>query len=131
MHNLSDRTATKITPLKKTYNIEWTNVSFETGKLWLLINGAVTISDDNDNVLFVSTWFKQDWLNLQADFFPLIVEWQEKFYATGKIWGNRFQRREWRPTDEATLTARIIDRPIRPMSPKGIINHTQIIASVL
>lgn len=131
MHNLSDRTATKITPLKKTYNIEWTNVSFETGKLWLLINGAVTISDDNDNVLFVSTWFKQDWLNLQADFFPLIVEWQEKFYATGKIWGNRFQRREWRPTDEATLTARIIDRPIRPMFPKGIINDTQIIASVL
>lgn len=131
MINLSDKNATKLVPLKKSYDIEWTKVSFESWKLWLLINWAVTISDDNDNVLFVSTWFKQEWLNTQADFFPLIVEWQEKFYATGKIGGNRFQRREWRPTDEATLTARLIDRPIRPMFPKGIINDTQIIASVL
>lgn len=128
---LSDKTAVLVKPLKKTYDIEGTKVTFETGKLGLLINWAVTISDDNDNVLFVSTWFKQEWLNLASDFFPLIVEWQEKFYATGKIWGNRFQRREWRPTDEATLTARLIDRPIRPMFPKGIVNDTQIIASVL
>lgn len=128
---LSDKTAVLIKPLKKTYDIEGTKVTFETGKLGLLINWAVTISDDNDNVLFVSTWFKQEWLNLASDFFPLIVEWQEKFYATGKIWGNRFQRREGRPTDEATLTARLIDRPIRPMFPKGIVNDTQIIASVL
>jgi len=128
---LSDKTAVLIKPLKKTYDIEGTKITFETGKLGLLINWAVTISDDNDNVLFVSTWFKQEWLNLASDFFPLIVEWQEKFYATGKIWGNRFQRREWRPTDEATLTARLIDRPIRPMFPKGIVNDTQIIASVL
>ncbi len=128
---LSDKTAVLIKPLKKNYDIEGTKVTFETGKLGLLINWAVTISDDNDNVLFVSTWFKQEWLNLASDFFPLIVEWQEKFYATGKIGGNRFQRREWRPTDEATLTARLIDRPIRPMFPKWIVNDTQIIASVL
>lgn len=128
---LSDKTAVSIKPLRKTYDIEGTRVTFETGKLGLLINWAVTISDDNDNILFVSTWFKQEWLNLSSDFFPLIVEWQEKFYATGKIGGNRFQRREWRPTDEATLTARLIDRPIRPMFPKWIVNDTQIIASVL
>lgn len=131
MINLSDKSATKLNALKKSYSLEWTNFSFESWKLWLLIDWAVTISDDFDNVLFVSTWFKKDWLNTQADFFPLIVEWQEKFYATWKIWGNRFQRREWRPTDEATLTARLIDRPIRPMFPKWIINDTQIIASVL
>ncbi|MDD2907681.1 MAG: polyribonucleotide nucleotidyltransferase [Candidatus Gracilibacteria bacterium] len=131
MIGLSDKTAVLVKPLRKTYDIEGTKITFETGKLGLLINGAVTISDDNDNVLFVSTGFKQDGLNLNSDFFPLIVEWQEKFYATGKIGGNRFQRREGRPTDEATLTARIIDRPIRPMFPKGIVNDTQIIASVL
>jgi polyribonucleotide nucleotidyltransferase len=47
-----------------------------------------------------------------------VVDFQEKFYATGKIGGNRFQRREGRPSDAATLTARMIDRPIRPMFPK-------------
>ncbi len=131
MHNLSDKNATKIIPLKKTYDIEGSKITLETGKLWLLINAAVTISDDNDNILFVTTWFKQEWLNEKADFFPLIVEWQEKFYATWKIGWNRFQRREWKPTDDATLTARIVDRPIRPMFPKGIVNDTQIIATVL
>jgi polyribonucleotide nucleotidyltransferase len=60
-----------------------------------------------------------------------VVDFQEKFYATGKIGGNRFQRREGRPSDVATLTARMIDRPIRPMFPKGIINDTQIIVTVL
>ena len=131
MINLSDKNATMLTPLKKSYEISGEKISFESWKLGLLINGSVTISDENDNVLFVSTWFKQEWLNEKADFFPLIVEWQEKFYATGKIGGNRFQKREWRPSDEATLTARLIDRPIRPMFPKWIINDTQIIATVL
>lgn len=128
---LSDKTAVNIKPLSKIYDIAWTKFTFETGKLWLLINWAVTISDENDNVLFVSTWFKQEWLNEKADFFPLVVDWQEKFYATGKIGGNRFQKREARPSDEATLNARLIDRPIRPMFPKWIINDTQIICSVL
>ena len=70
-------------------------------------------------------------MNEEADFFPLVVDFQEKFYATGKIGGNRFQKREARPSEAATLTARLIDRPIRPMFPKGIVNDTQIIASVL
>ena len=128
---LSDKTSVSIKPLRKTYDIEGQKITFETGKLGLLINGSVTISDENDNVLFVSTWFKQEGLNEKADFFPLIVEWQEKYYATGTIGGNRFNKREGRPTDDATLTARLIDRPIRPMFPKWIVNDTQIIASVL
>ena len=89
------------------------------------------ISDTNDNILFVTTGFKTKGLNENASFFPLVVDYQEKFYATGKIGGNRFQRREGRPTDSATLTARLIDRPIRPMFPKGIINDTQVICTVL
>jgi polyribonucleotide nucleotidyltransferase len=118
MKGLSDKTAVKMIPLKKTYEIEGSKITFETGKLGLLINGAVTISDENDNVLFVSTGFKEKGVNEKADFFPLVVDWQEKYYATGRIGGNRFQKREARPSDNATLTARLIDRPIRPMFPK-------------
>ena len=131
MLGLSDKTASSMKPLKKTYEIEGKKFTFESGKLGLLINGAVTISDENDNVLFVSAWFKEKGINEKASFFPLVVDWQEKFYATGTIGGNRFQRREARPSDHATLTARLIDRPIRPMFKKGIVNDTQIICSVL
>lgn len=128
---LSDKNATKIIPLKKGYTIEWKEYFFETGKLGLLTNGAVSMSDSLDNILFTSAWFKTEWLNLKADFFPLVVDFQEKYYATGLIGGNRFQRREGRPSDWATLTSRLIDRPIRPMFPKGIINDTQILLTVL
>ncbi len=131
MIGLSDKNAPKMNSLKKTYEISGEKITFETWKLGLLINGAVTISDENDNILFVSTWFKTEGLNMEADFFPLVVDYQEKFYATGKIGWNRFQKREGRPSDDATLTARLIDRPIRPMFPKWIINDTQIIATVL
>lgn len=128
---ISDKNAPLLEPLKKTYEIEWQKITFESWKIWLLIDWAVTISDENDNILFVTAWFKQDWLNEKTDFFPLVVDFQEKYYATGKIWGNKFQKREWRPTDDATLSARLIDRPIRPMFPKGIVNDTQVIVTVL
>jgi polyribonucleotide nucleotidyltransferase len=131
MKGISDKNAASLVSLKKTYEIAGEKITFETGKLGLLINGAVTISDENDNVLFVTTGFKTKGLNENADFFPLVCDYQEKFYATGKIGGNRFQKREARPSDSATLTARLIDRPIRPMFPKGIINDTQVIATVL
>lgn len=131
MIGISDRNAPLLKPLKKTYEIEGQKITFETGKLGLLIDWAVTISDENDNILFVTAWFKQEGINEKADFFPLVVDFQEKYYATWKIWGNKFQKREWRPTDDATLSARLIDRPIRPMFPKGIVNDTQIIATVL
>ena len=131
MNGISDRNAASMVSLKKTYTIGGEEITLETGKLGLLINGAVTISDSNDNILFVTTGFKTKGLNENASFFPLVVDYQEKFYATGKIGGNRFQRREGRPSDSATLTARLIDRPIRPMFPKGIVNDTQVIATVL
>ncbi len=131
MIGLSDKNATKITPLKKSYKIEWKDYTFETGKIGLLTSGSVTMSDGLDNILFTSAGFKTEWLNTEADFFPLVVDFQEKFYATGLIGGNRFQRREWRPSDSSTLTARLIDRPIRPMFPKGIINDTQLLLTVL
>src|SRR5450432_1616171 len=64
------------------------------------------------------------------DFFPLTVEYQEKFYATGKIPGGYFKR-EGRPTTNATLTARLLDRPIRPCFPEGYRFETQIVATTL
>lgn len=81
--------------------------------------------------MFVSAGIKETGLNKKADYFPLMCEYQEKYYATGKIGGNRFAKREARPSEAAILASRMIDRPIRPMFPKGIINDTQIIASIL
>ncbi len=131
MIGLSDANATEIKPLVKKYNFSGKELTFETGKLALLANGSVTISDNEDNILLVTTGVKEVGLNEQASFFPLVVDFQEKYYATGKIWGGRFMKREARPSENATLTARMIDRPIRPMFPKWIVNDTQIIATVL
>ena len=131
MIGLSDANATQMEPLKKTYNVAGKSLHLETGKLALLANGSVTISDDDDNILLVTTGVKEVGLNEKASFFPLVVDYQEKYYATGKIGGGRFMKREARPSENATLTARMIDRPIRPMFPKGIVNDTQIIATVL
>ncbi|NDK10276.1 polyribonucleotide nucleotidyltransferase [Candidatus Gracilibacteria bacterium] len=131
MYGLSDSTAITMQPLKKEYTIAGKKLSFETGKLGLLANGAITMSDEGGNMLFTTAGIKEVGLNLKADFFPLVVDYQEKYYAAGKIGGNRFMKREARPSDAATLTSRMIDRPIRPMFPKGIINDTQIIATTL
>lgn len=128
---LSDKNAVLITPLKKTYQIWWKNITFETWKLWLLANWSITISDESGNVLLVTAWIKESWVNEKADFFPLVVDYQEKFYATWKIGWNRFAKREWRPSEASILTSRLIDRPIRPMFPKWFINDVQIIATAL
>lgn len=66
-----------------------------------------------------------------ADFFPLTVEYEENMYAAGKIKGSRFIKREGRPSDNAILTSRLIDRPIRPLFPKGTTNEVQLICSAL
>lgn len=65
------------------------------------------------------------------DYFPLSVDYEEKFYAAGKISGSRFIKREGRPSDEAVLIGRLIDRPIRPLFPKGYRQEVQVVSSVL
>jgi polyribonucleotide nucleotidyltransferase len=67
----------------------------------------------------------------EGDFFPLTVDFEEKFYATGKILGSRFQKREGRPTDEAILSGRIVDRTIRPLFDSWIRNEIQVVVTVL
>src|SRR3990167_9032146 len=66
-----------------------------------------------------------------GDFFPLTVEYEERYYATGKILGSRFMKRETRPSEEATLAARLIDRTIRPRFDMRMLNEVQVVVTVL
>ena len=68
---------------------------------------------------------------VQQDFFPLSIDYEEKFYASGKISGSKFIKREGKPSDEAVLIGRLIDRPIRPLFPKGYRQEVQVVATVL
>ena len=68
---------------------------------------------------------------VELDYFPLSIDYEEKFYAAGKISGSRFIKREGRPSDEAILIGRLIDRPIRPLFPKGYREEVQVVATVL
>ncbi|MFH1129095.1 MAG: polyribonucleotide nucleotidyltransferase [Candidatus Omnitrophota bacterium] len=99
-----------------------------TGKIAKQANGAVTISYGGTVVLVTACMSKE--IREGQDFFPLTVEYQEKTYAAGRIPGGFFKR-EGRPSDSEILTARLIDRPIRPSFPKGFLNEIQIIAVVL
>lgn len=92
-------------------------------------HGAVVASLGDTQVL--ATALMSDRPRQDIDFFPLMVDYEERFYATGKIKGSRFIKREGRPSDNAILTARLIDRPIRPLFPYGVTNDVQIIATVL
>lgn len=100
----------------------------ETGKLAKQAHGSVLVSYGDTRVLVTAVSAKD--AKPGQSFFPLTVEFQEKFYAAGRIPGS-FHKREGRPTENATLSARMIDRPIRPLFPKGYLNDTQVVATVL
>ena len=102
-------------------------VTIETGRLAKQADGSVLVTSGNNVVLVTAVSSRNE---SDKDFFPLTVEYQEKFYATGKIPGGYFKR-EGRPTNNATLTARMIDRPIRPSFPEGYRYETQIVATTL
>ena len=102
-------------------------ITIETGRLAKQADGSVLVTSGNNMVLVTAVSSRRE---STLDFFPLTVEYQEKFYATGKIPGGYFKR-EGRPTNNATLTARLIDRPIRPLFPEGYRFETQIIATTL
>ena len=69
-------------------------------------------------------------VNPNLDYFPLSIDYEEKYYASGKISSSRFIKREGRPSDEAILIGRLIDRPIRPLFPKGYRNECQVVTTV-
>jgi polyribonucleotide nucleotidyltransferase len=103
-------------------------VRFETGRLAKQAGGAVTAYLDDDTMLLSTTSAGKQPKD-QFDFFPLTVDVEERMYAIGKIPGSFF-RREGRPSTEAILTCRLIDRPLRPTFKKGLRNEVQVIISV-
>jgi polyribonucleotide nucleotidyltransferase len=110
--------------------IEWggRTLTLETGRIARQADGAVLATYGETSVLATVVADRQPKPGL--DFFPLTVNYQEKYYAAGKIPGGFFKR-EARPTEKETLTSRLIDRPIRPLFVKGFKNETQVIATVL
>jgi polyribonucleotide nucleotidyltransferase len=104
-------------------------LTVETGKLARQADGAVLVRYGETMVLVTAVSTNQ--MREGIDFVPLTVEYQEKGYAVGRIPGNYFRREIGRPSEKETLTARIIDRPIRPLFPKHYRHETQVIATVL
>jgi len=100
----------------------------EIGKMAQLANGAALVRYGDTAVLVTACASKEP--REGVDFFPLTVDYEERLYAIGKIPGG-FIKREGKPTEKAILTARLIDRPIRPLFPKGYRNDVQVIATVL
>src|SRR5215212_8935706 len=103
-------------------------ITFETGKLAKQADGAVVVRSGDTMVLATAQGRTE--AREGADFFPLTVDVEERMYAAGKIPGGFFKR-EGRPTERAILTARMIDRPVRPLWPKGYRNETQCVATVV
>jgi polyribonucleotide nucleotidyltransferase len=103
-------------------------ITFESGKLAKQADGAVAVKSGDTMIL--ATAVGRHETRPDADFFPLTVDVEERMYAAGKIPGGFFKR-EGRATERATLTARMIDRPIRPLWPKGFKNEIQVICTVL
>ena len=115
--------------MKKVFNLEFNgrNISIETGELAKQTNGAVLVRYGDTAVLSVCVMGKNP---VSQDFFPLQVLYQERLYSVGKIPGG-FIKREGRPSEAATLAARLIDRPIRPMFDENLRNEIQVINTVL
>lgn len=113
---------------KKTFQYGGHTVILETGSIARQATGAVLISMGDTAVLV--TVVGVDKAVEGRDFFPLTVNYQERFYANGKIPGGFFKR-ESKPSTKETLTSRLIDRPLRPMFPKGFNNEVQIVATVM
>mgnify|MGYP001321631478 CR=1 FL=1 len=110
--------------------IDWAGkkLVLETGKVARQADGAVMATYGETTVLATAVAAKS--AKPGQDFFPLTVHYQEKFFAAGKIPGGFFKR-EGRPTEKEVLVSRLIDRPIRPLFPKGFLNETQVLATVL
>lgn len=111
-----------------TTTIAGQQIKIETGRLAKQADGSVLVSSGNNMVLVTAVSAKQP--KPDQGFFPLSVEFIEKFYSIGKIPGGYFKR-EGKPSTESVLNARLVDRPIRPLFPEGYRNDTQVVASVL
>ena len=114
--------------VKKSFQFGEHNVTLETGEIARQATGAVMVNMDETVVLVTVVGNKKAMEG--RDFFPLTVDYQERTYSAGRIPGGFF-RREGRPSENETLVSRLIDRPIRPLFPKGFTNEVQVVATVL
>ncbi len=117
-----------MTPIRKTFTFGAHQVTLETGEIARQATGAVVVNVDDTVVLCTVVAAKS--VRPGQDFFPLTVDYVEKFYAAGRIPGGFFKR-EGRPTEKEILTCRLIDRPVRPLFPDGFYNEIQVVATVL
>ena len=115
-------------PIRKEFNYGDHLVTLETGEIARQADAAVLVDMAGTVVLVTAVGLKE--VTREGDFFPLTVNYQEKTYAAGRIPGGFFKR-EGRPSEKETLTARLIDRPIRPLFPEGFTNEVQVVATVL
>ncbi|NTU66144.1 MAG: polyribonucleotide nucleotidyltransferase, partial [Chloroflexi bacterium] len=115
-------------PIRKQFKYGEHQVTLETGEIARQADAAVLVDMAGTVVLVTAVGKKES--SPDTDFFPLRVDYQEKAYAAGKIPGGFF-RREGRPSEKETLTARLIDRPVRPLFPEGFTNEVQITATVM
>nr|WP_240342560.1 polyribonucleotide nucleotidyltransferase [Methylococcus sp. EFPC2] len=117
-----------VNPIRKTFHYGDHLVSFETGEIARQADAAVLVDMGGTVVLVTAVGLKE--ITREGDFFPLTVNYQEKTYAAGRIPGGFFKR-EGRPSEKETLTARLIDRPVRPLFPEGFTNEVQVVATVV
>nr|WP_246506317.1 polyribonucleotide nucleotidyltransferase [Kistimonas asteriae] len=117
-----------VNPVKKQFKLGDIDITLETGRIARQASGAVLVTMGDLSVLTTVVGAKE--AKEGQDFFPLSVHYQEKTYAAGRIPGG-FLKREGRPSEKETLTSRLIDRPIRPLFPKGFMNEVQVICTVL
>ncbi len=113
---------------RKSVTVHGREIGLSTGVLARLAGGSVLVQSGETAVLVTATMASKPREGI--DFFPLLVDYEERLYAAGRIPGS-FIRREGRPPEKAILAARLIDRPMRPLFPKGFINDVQIVATVL
>jgi polyribonucleotide nucleotidyltransferase len=113
---------------KFTTEIEGKELSVELGSLAQLSNGSALVKFGQTVVLATVVMLKNP---SEKNYLPLMVDYEERFYAAGKIKGSRWVKREGRPTDEAILTGRLVDRAIRPLFNSKIRNDIQVVLTVL
>ncbi|MFZ3009422.1 MAG: polyribonucleotide nucleotidyltransferase [Candidatus Microsaccharimonas sp.] len=114
--------------IKVTTEFEGRPLTLEVNRVGFRSTGSVMVTYGDTVVLGTAQVGSRP---VMMDYFPLSIDYEEKMYAAGKISGSRFIKREGRPSDEAILIGRIIDRPIRPLFPKGYRQEVQVVASVL
>jgi len=114
--------------IKVTTEFEGRPLSLEVNRVGFRSTGSVLVTYGDTVVLGTAQVGTRP---IVLDYFPLSIDYEEKMYAAGKISGSRFIKREGRPSDEAVLIGRIIDRPIRPLFPKGYRQEVQVVATVL